>query len=521
MESDKSRELRFGKRMLSTVVVAVIALFAMSAVSVAADKPKRTIKGNMTEVYHKLPDNASNLMEIFTKGMYYGRLRTTIFKWNWEDHGKHDPRGFAVGGSLIYKTAPFYGVSATVGYYYSHTLDALKDRDAWFGKSGKDTFSRYDALNDNKWYMSVFAQAYLEYKFGKTDIKAGRMIVECPFVKSNDTKMIPNTMQGFTVKTKEIPKTTLNLMYFDKQKLRDHTKFHDVITFGNNQYNQPNAEPWDKWANQDDSAVHKGLSYTNLEAAGMHTNNRLIVLGLTNKSIPKLKLDVWGAIVPDLFATLLTEANYKISLGNGWTLTPGFRFMQQFDDGAGEIGGAALTGKLAGMSGEAKGYDDADSCDAKMYAGSEVLKKGPGKLHFGYSQVTDDADFITPWRAWPTQGYTRSMAQYNWEADTKSWMIKGVYDFGKAGLIKGFKASLDYTTMYYNDEKERLGSIKKTDRNIIHLDMWYKFPHLKKKYRWFEGLEAKARMGLVDADDLSNGSDPSYNEFRFELNYLF
>jgi len=146
---------KFAYKRLYLLFSAVIILVLLAEMANAS--PKRTLKGNMTEVYYKLPDNASNFKEIFTKSMYYGRLRTNLFRWNWKDHGKYDPWGFAVGGSLIYKTAPFKGVSATVGYYYTNPLDSLHDDDAWFGKSGKDTFSRYNALKKNKWYMSVFA----------------------------------------------------------------------------------------------------------------------------------------------------------------------------------------------------------------------------------------------------------------------------------------------------------------------------------------------------------------------------
>jgi len=51
--------------------------------------------------------------------------------------------------------------------------------------------------------------------------------------------------------------------------------------------------------------------------------------------------------------------------------------------------------------------------------------------------------------------------------------------------------------------------------------MWYTLPFLP-------DLEAKDRFGIVNADRRTNattialfGQDPSYYEFRFELNYLF
>jgi hypothetical protein len=93
-------------------------------------------------------------------------------------------------------------------------------------------------------------------------------------------------------------------------------------------------------------------------------------------------------------------------------------------------------------------------------------------------------------------------------------MAMASYDFGKAGLIKGFRTAVDYVYMDNDDEKEQLGGIVQTDRSIIHADMWYQFP-------FFPDLEAKVRIALVDAERTTAGEDPSYDEFRFELNYLF
>jgi len=487
----------------------MLLICAFQTTLAAAEKPKRTLKNNMMEVYHQVPGQAETFTEAFSKGVFYGRLRANYFEWYWADDSEHDPTGFALGGSLLYMTAPLHGISATAGFYTAQNLGLLDKDDALYGKSGKDTFSRYDVLENDDWSMTVLAQAYLQYHCRKSDIKVGRQIFESFLTKSNDTKMIPNTFEGYTLVSKDIPATAVKLAYFTQQKLRDHTEFHDVITF-----NDGKGDTYSKWNNNDDAAVHKGLSHANLKAAGEDTDNDLIVAGVTNQSVQNLKLDVWYNGVPDLFYSLMGEANYEIPLGGGWSLTPGVRYMEQVDEGAGEAGGAALKGGLAGLSGPAKGYKDADSVDGKLYAARLVLKKAAGSLLAGYSKISDDADLIAPWRGFPTGGYTRSMAQYNWEADTKSWMIKAIYDFGKAGLLDGFRAALDYAYMDYDDTKERLGGHSKTDRGIIHADLWYRFAALP-------GLEAKVRIGLVDADDISAGADPSYDELRVELNYLF
>ena len=235
-----------------------------------------------------------------------------------------------------------------------------------------------------------------------------------------------------------------------------------------------------------------------------------------------MKLDVWYTGVPDLFYSVMSEVNYRIPLDNGFSLAPGIRYIHQFDEGAGDVGGAALSGTLVngGATGSG-GYQDPGSVDAELVAARLVLQKGAGRLLAGYSRVTDDADFIAPWRGFPTSEYTRPMGQYNWFANTESWMIQAYYDFGKAGIINGFRACADITYIDYDDDKERLGGHILPDLRCFHFDLWYAFPSLP-------DLEAKLRFSFVDKDDLTNamsisvfGKDLSYIDFRFELNYLF
>lgn len=490
-----------------------------------ADETKRVLRNDMTEVYPILPEESASLSDVFRKGMYYGRLRMNYFYWDYEEGMLYDPTGFALGGSLIYKTAPYAGLSLTAGFYTAQNLGLLDMEDALFGRSGKGTFSRYDRLSDGDWGMSVLAQAYLQYNIQETEIKVGWQIFEGFLARSNDTKMIPNTFEGVTLVSNDLPGTTVSVAFFTAQKLRDHTRYHDVITYndgkdrtitiGTRTLNLSN------WNNQDDSASHRGLSYMNLISAGKDVDNSLVVVGVMNRSIDNMKLDLWYTGVPDLFYSLMGEANYEIPLAGDWSLTSGLRYMRQFDEGAGDVGGAALTGTLVDGTGLPRGYNDPNSVDGELYAARLVLRKGGGSLLAGYSRISDDADFIAPWRGFPTGGYTRDMTQYNWLADTKSWMIQAFYDFGKAGIIRGLKACIDYAYMDYDDEKERLDGHLLTDRSSIHADMWYLLP-------FFPDLEAKVRFGIVNADHRTNatmralfGQDPSYYEFRFELNYLF
>jgi len=496
-------------------ISAAAAMICVMATALSADdaKPKRVIKNNMDEVYNTLPKSVDNLGEAFTEGMFYGRLRMNAFKFDWDNDnvaasGNKDNKAFGLGGSLIYKTAPISGLSATVAYYYSNSpFSSLREDAADVGKvkSGKDTFSRYDVLESGDWSMSVLGQAYIQYDVSKTSFKVGRQIFESLLTASNDTKMIPNTFEGYTVTMNEIPKTTIRGAYFNSQKLRDHTTFHDVLT-----YNEIAA---DQWNGNDDTPVHQGLSRKNLTKVGKE-ENELIVVDLKNKSIENLVVDVTYGSVPGLLSSLTGELNYKIALGDKLSLTPGVRHMQQFDNGAGEIGGASLNGALGVDKTPTTnlGYKDRFDLDSSVTMARLVLTDGIFKAQVAYSEVADKGDIVAPWRGFPTGGYTRAMAQFNWRANTKSTAAEVSYDFDKAKILDGFSTVARYVIQDF-DEAKQAGGVQ-ADSNILHIDLIEKFTPT---------LQAKIRLAFVDADNRVTGNinKDSYNEYRFELNYLF
>ena len=492
-------------------ISAIAAAACLVATSVSADevKSKRSLKGNMMEVYNVLPGSANSISEAFANGVFYGRLRTNAFKWDWKNDdtdatGNKDNTALGLGGSMIYKTASFDGLSATAGMYFSSSPFFHEDQDEiGYTKAGKDTFSRYNVATQDNYTLAVLGQAYLQYNISKNSVKLGRQIFESFLTKSNDTKMIPNTFDGVTFETKELADTRIRAAYFLTQKLRDHGTSHDVVTF--------NDENGDKWNNNDDSAVHKGLSYANFEAAGEDTDHALIVVDAQNKSVKGLQVDFTYAAVPNVVSSVTGELNYKIGLPGGFALTPGVRYMYQMDNGGGEIGGATLKGGLAGQTGAAGGYKEADSLDSSLYMARLVLTQGALKAQVGYSAVEDAGDIVAPWRGFPTGGYTRAMAQYNWYANTKTTAAEVKYDFGKAKLVPGFTAMVRYAMQDFDEAKQASGV--QADSNILHMDFIEKFT---------PDMYAKVRVGLVSADERENGTEKdSYNEYRFELNYLF
>ena len=492
----KGIKMKLLKLSLVTSVLLTSATTSMLANDTNNTIVKRTLKGNMNLSYKIKPKSATTISEAFSNGVIYGRLRSNSFYWDWDkevDGKSKDNKNMGVGASLIFKTAPLNGISLTTGLYTSQNPEFMRmdKNDVKYSKAGKDTFSRDNVKDGGHYGLTVLGQAYLEYKNGKTQIKVGRQLFHSVYTKSNDTKMVPNTFDGVTLVNKDLPKTKLTLAYFTGQKLRDHTSSHDVLAFNS-------------WNENDDSAINKSLTK---DLIG--TSNKLIIGSINNKSIKNLNLTLNYLTVPDVLNNFTVEGKYKIKLSNGLTITPSVRYMNQSDD-------LGTLNNVANLKGKTDGYSSPTSLDGSALMAKLDIKKGAGSIRLGWSKISDDADIVAPWRGFVTGGYTRAMAQYNWYANTETFMIRGDYNFGKAGLVSGLKGLIRYAVQDFDDKKPGV----QADSNIVHID-------LVKQIETIPNLSAKVRIGLVDADDNivdMNGktkTDVSYNEYRLEFNYLF
>lgn len=480
-----------------SIAAAAACLFATSAHALKTED--RVLKGNNIVEYTKTPGAVNSIKEMFTEGEVYGRLRSNAFWWDWDTEKTsggsqtRDNNMWGVGGNVVYKTGFFNGLGATVGFYGAvplHDDNTVAGSTTNFGKAGKDTY--HTRADGTEAAMGNFAQAYLEYKTGKTNVKVGRQLIDSKMLASNDTKMIPNSFEALAIENKDLPDTTLGAAYIMSQKLRDHQSFHSLIAY----------DTVSKVEENDDSGVHKGLSVANINAVGGDVNPEMVLLTASNKSIPNLKLDAEYVGLNGFVNTAVAEANYKIKINDAWAVTPGVRYLRQMDDGAGVIGGASLKGGLTPT-----GYTDGDNVDGSIIMARIVAESGPLTLQAGYAKISDDADIIAPWRGFPTGGYVRSMAQVDWLANTKNWAVKASYDFGKAGIVEGFKVAADYEDINQDEAKGLY------DRDIIHVDMW-------KTFKEIPNTEFKFRVGLVNAEAPTPDYE-SYNEYRFEINYLF
>ncbi len=490
------------------------------------------------------------LTKAFTDGKLDARLRMHYIHTDWDkneewlNNGVNKPdgdsRGTAIGGSLVYKTAPFRGFSVGAGLYATRGLSGMTNDDngktAGYPKNttNADLFARGPGADGNYGEgYNVLAQAYLQYDIAKTSLKAGRMLMTNPWINPNDTKMIPIAIEGYEAVSNDIDNTTIQFDYADKIKERGMTYFGSMADTG------------------DTPDAIKNYYRTHYNAIGVTNGDQLlygqdsapavIVLGAKNKSINSLELQAWGMHWNDIIDQGMLEANYKVKLGD-LGLTFGARYMQQFDKGAGDIitpkdgtspyatGAVTSTSPNGGTSKVQIKGDSDNKVDTYMYALRAVANYGPAKLLVAYSHTSSDGDLIAPWRGFPTEGYTRSMTQTDWNANTKSYKAQFDYDFN--AIVPGFSALVSYS--YYNRDTTKVGYQGQTDRyygngdtHQWNIDAKYAVPSVK-------GLEVKTRYMIQNNDVVDTiagnntagasegfGNDTSNNELRVEVNYLF
>lgn len=462
---------------------------------------KQKLNCDMTLDYRRLPKDQNSFADALTNGIFYGRLRFHEFFYeNPNDHSQ-DHQIAGVGGSMIYKSGYLSGVGFTTALYTSYNPWHLADAEASIYKSGKDTLSRYDAATEGDYALNSLAQAYIEYRDKQSSLKIGRQRFESFLVKSNDTKMIPNTFEGVSLETRLIPSTRMRTALFTKQKLRDHSEFHHVIAYDDS------SEPYAKWLENDDGGMHQGLTVSKLQANGI--DDRLLVLDFKNTALEKTVLRLNYTAVPELISSVTVEGTHRFDVDESKVM-PSLRIMQQFDEGAGAIGGANLMTNTIG-------YQNPDSLKARLVAARIDFIQEVWSLRFGYSSVSDEGDIVAPWRGFPTLNYSRAMGQKNWQANTDTFLIRADYNLGRAGIIPTMRIMSRYAIQNFDDSKPGVPS----DSRVWTLNM------VKKGFPNYPTLYGKIRFAHVESErntvaiDGTIKPDDSYNELRLELNYLF
>ena len=267
---------------------------------------------------------ADSLTQALKNGKFDGAFKAVVYDVDKAAGGQESIT--SLGVMLHYVTAPFYGFS--VG------LRAQASSSPWASDKEK-AFYKADLYGSG----AVLEEAYLQYKFKKSSIKAGRQFIKTPLLAGNGSRIIHESFQGYTADIKALPKTRIFVGYINKYLTRTNflTSPADlgVGTFSKNIFMYGAKYKYkmdDLWTVMINNKSVKGLNLT---------GQYLVVKNATHAGVSKGDITVG-----------LAQAEYKFKL-SGVGLLAGMQYgssnVDKDDSKSGDLLGFKLATKYQGL----------------------------------------------------------------------------------------------------------------------------------------------------------------------------
>lgn len=416
------------------------------------------------------------ISQAFDDAKFSGQFRTFYIDRTYEGIIDNNRNSLAVGGNLGFETGSFNGLSIGARMYSTNLID-IHDGDPRTSASFDP--SLFGGNLDSYTYLG---ELYLNYKFGNTNIKAGRQKLDTPMAGSDDARMLPNLFEAIVVSNTDIKDTTL---------IAAHVSKESVGTFGN-VYPAGNLSLHSGYGlgyKDGTSGSFEDMGHIAL-GAGVNTDGVTAVAAIYS-GLPGLKLQVWDYYAHDILNTLYVQGDYSwdCKLNSDIKMNAAAQYINQVD--VGDKLGGSVDSNYFGVKLGSK-IKDLDISLAYSKTGKSI-----GDLTNG--------GIITPWGGMPA--FTQAMVtRHQFFADTTA--LKGAvgYNFKTATNLP-VTASVYYTNFDIGSANAYKPG-DSWDASEAGFDIAYK-P--------VSSLEFKLRANFPR--DFSIGQD--INEYRVIMNYNF
>jgi len=374
-----------------------------------------------------------------------GQLRSGYITFK-EDGGERNS-AYALGGHYHFDSKRWQGMEIGLSAYTVLNLginqNPLNVNPDFFDAKGKSFIQ--------------LTEAYLDGKWGKTEIKLGRQILDTPHADSDDIRMIPNYFEAYTLTNEDIDNLILSAGIIDKmagwENGIDSRKFVDVgETLG--------------------SGKIDGIYYASASYHGMEN----------------LSLSLWYYHYSDIANVLYAEAGYDLKLTEKTTLTLGFQY-----DSASQTGQALL------------GKQDANTYGISMELSNESLG-----FHILAAYNKDNSTTGATGLSLGGGPFFTSMEDQTLDAigsAGEAWLIGAGYHFDMLG-IEGLDAGIAY-----GDFKADTTSLYETGETDILLEYAL--------HETLTFTLAYAAVSFHEGKDENNIPLQDYNQLRLIANYNF
>ncbi len=406
-------------------------------------------------------------------GKVSGQLRGFYIDRTYSGILENNRNSLAFGGWIGYETAEWNGLSGGVKFY---ATEGVKIHDGPYSSDSYDP-SLYGDDFDNYGFIG---EAYLNYKYGNTNLKIGRQKLNTPLAGADDARMLPNLFEAAVLSNTDIKDTTLILAHVTRET---------VGTFGN-VYGTAGALSLQSGYGLGYKEGTSGeFADMGVIALGAGTDTDGVTVGaVVYKGIEGLTLQVWDYYAHDILNAVYLQADYgwNCLLNSDVKMKASAQYINESDIGD----------KLAGDV-------DSDYWAVKLGAKYHMLSGYVAYSQTGDSDGAMNGGIITPWGGIPA--FTQGMVtRHMFFADTDTWKVAATYNFKElTGLdlkATGYYASFDVGSKatYAAD----------TDAKEAGFDI---------KYQATENLNLRLRANYPT--DFKQGLD--WNEYRLIVNYNF
>lgn len=283
-------------------------------------------------------------------------------------------------------------------------------------------------LKEGQKGITVLGEANIEVKLTDTLFaRLYRQSFNIPYLNRNDSRMVPNTFEAYTVRKRPADDWELLLTHVRQIKLRNRDDFISMS-----------------------------------EAAGLADRDEpLSAAAIRYDFTDKINIGVTSQYAWEFMNTLYAEANAAWRLENGGALRLGAQYTDQRSVGD-EIGGDFDTyvygAKMAGS-----------------YSGATVT--------LAFSSTDDDAGIRNPYGGYP--GYLSLMIKSFNRPDEDAWLVGLSYDFEEVG-IPGLSSFANYARGYVPDSR----SNSLPDQRELDVTVDYRFQAGLLKGLWLRARTA-------------------------------
>jgi len=166
------------------------------------DKMRKLVIGTLLGIVYV--HSADNVASMFEEGKAYGNIKYYYIQTDKQNNIPHkdtSANAHAIGGTLGFKTAPLYGLSAQATFMTTNGfgLDGAVDTSI----IGRDNGVRLDNGNPSgaiaQKSFTVLGEAFVNYDYNNFFINYGRQVVKTPLIDAKTVRMLPSAVQGARV----------------------------------------------------------------------------------------------------------------------------------------------------------------------------------------------------------------------------------------------------------------------------------------------------------------------------------